>query len=100
MNSPAHRLRVALSTVLTDHFANFGAFFRRYLLTRFTSEKVLDRSKINAQWYLKVLLSGIVVAYLTCHEGFKMKRPLNCRSLMFVEWFYLGRGSSPVAMAK
>ncbi|BBV40227.1 hypothetical protein STW0522CIT26_16990 [Citrobacter portucalensis] len=32
---------------------------------------MLRRSKFNLKGILKVLLNGTIIAYLTCHEGFK-----------------------------
>lgn len=64
-------LRAAISLVPTDHFFHLSGIFQRYLLARFTDDKVLRRSRFHLKGILKVLLNGTVMAYLTCHEGFK-----------------------------
>jgi len=40
-------LRAAISLVPTDHFFHLSGIFQRYLLARFTDEKVLRRSSFR-----------------------------------------------------
>ncbi len=96
MDCLARLLRAIIIWSLRASFSIFGCFSAFSVGS--IHQKNVTAVKFSPQRYLKVLPSGIVIAYLTLPvmKELKMKTTTKLSFMMFVEWFIWGAWFVPL----